>query len=323
MKKIYFRAVIASFCTSIAVISTSAFADLDRLTIGTNPSGSTFYLIGGGLSRLYQTELGIRSTAQPNAGSSVYLPMISTGDMTLGISNSIEASMAYNGEANFPIKMDNLRVLARIWSLPYAYLTTGDSGINTVEDLRGKRVMGNMSTNIALTRINKAILQSGGLTEEDVDFARSGGLMDGIEAVLQGRADAAPVATTMPVLMESHGTAPGGLRIIANGEQGTTEFFSNIVPGLSEYLAEPKSRHPYIVGETEITSYDIYVVANEDLSEEDAYRLTEVVYENWPQMQKDYPPLRAVPQEGLYVDQPTIPYHSGAESFFSKLEMNE
>lgn len=313
----YLGKAVTTFFASILVMS-AASADLSRLTIGTNPSGSTFYLLGSGIAKLYQTELDIRSTAQPNGGSSVYLPMISSGDMTLGIAGSVDSGMAYQGAGTFPIEMTNLRVLARIWQLPYAFVTTGESGITRMEDLKGKRVMANMPTNVALTAINKAMLNSAGMTEDDVDFVRSGGLINGIEAVLQGRADAAPVATTMPILMESHSSAPGGLRIIANGELASPEFYGNIVPGVTTMVAKSNNRHPYIIGDTEIASYDTYLVASSDLSDEDAFVLTEALYKNWPQMQQDYAPLRSVPQAGLYIENATLPYHSGAVRFYTE-----
>lgn len=317
MNKYYLRKTVTTIFTCMLVVS-SASADLSSLTIGTNPSGSTFYLLGNGIAKLYQTELGIRSTAQPNGGSSVYLPMISANDMTLGIAGSVDAGMAYNGAGTFPIEMTNLRVLARIWQLPYGYVTTGESGITRMEDLKGKRVMADMPTNVALTAINKAMLSSGGLAEDDVDFARSGGLINGIEAVLQGRADAAPVATTMPILMESHSSTPGGLRIIANGELASPEFYSELVPGITTMEVKPTTRHPYIVGDTEIVTYDVYLIANSNLSDDDAYLLTEALYQNWSQMQKDYGPLRSVPQNGLYIENSTLPYHPGAARFYRK-----
>jgi TRAP transporter TAXI family solute receptor len=223
---IYSRALAAG-AVAAACLMAPAQAELRSITIGTNPSGSTFFLLGGGFARLFQEELGIRSTAQPQAGSSLYLPMVASGEMTLGVSNNIDAGMAYRGAFNFPEPIRELRAIGNIWQLPYAYMTTADSGIETIEDLKGKRVMGNNPTNVALTEINKAMLASGGLSPEDVDFARTGGLIDGINAVVQGRADAAPVATSMPALTEAHTSVP--LRIIKNGALAKEGFYEKLV----------------------------------------------------------------------------------------------
>lgn len=315
--RVFNRLLAAGIISGTCFVS-AASAELQSITIGTNPSGSTFFVIGGAFAKLFQEELGIRSTAQPNGGSSVYLPMIEMGDMTLGISSTVDASMAYRGDG-YPMATTKLRALTSVWKLPYAYIVTGESGIEKMEDLAGKRVMGDMPTNVALTAINKVMLEAGGLDVDDVVFAQSGGLIDGIKAVVEGRADAAPVATNMPVLVETYQSAPGGLRIVANGANATNEFYSSRVSGTRVATVEPNERTPFIVGETEILSYDTYLVASADMSEDDAYLLTKTVYENWEQMQNDYAPFRSVALEELAAAQSDVPYHPGAIRFFEEV----
>jgi len=316
MKKI--TRIIATCLFAFGISGSSANADLKSITIGTNPAGSTFFLLGGGIAKMYQEKLGIRSTAQPQDGSSIYLPMINSGEMTLGLSSSMDGGFAYKGDG-FPKVNEELRTLGRIWILPYAFITSGASGITKVEDLKGKRVMGNMPTNVALTRLNKAILKGGGLSPEDVDFARSGGLLDGIRAVVEGRADAAPVATTMPQLIEANGAADGGIVVIANGSGATKSFYNEQVPGTRLGVAKPSSRRPFIVQDTNIVNYDTLLMTSSKLSEDDAYRLTKALYENWDQLRKDYPPLRSVAQDQIALVASTVPYHSGAVRFFKEI----
>lgn len=314
--KFYKLCAVAAAATMLAM---PAKAELKSISIGTNPSGSTYYLIGSGFAKLFQEQLKARSTAQPFAGSSVYLPSISVGDLTLGMASTVDAGLAYKGEAGFPQPLTNLRAIANVWNIPYAFITRGDSGIEKMEDLKGKRVMGEIPASQALTKIDLALLASGGLTPDDLDFMTSGGLMDGITAVAEGRADAAPVATTMPVLTETHASVRGGLRVVANGSLGTKEFFGNEVAGLSAATAMPNEKRPYIIGETPIVSYDSMVVGNVELSEEDAYALAKTLFENWEQLQADIGPLRATAKEALAISNAPIPYHPGAIRFFKEV----
>ncbi|WP_460274392.1 TAXI family TRAP transporter solute-binding subunit [Celeribacter sp. ULVN23_4] len=310
------------FCAVAAAATVLAMpvkAELKSISIGTNPSGSTYYLIGSSFAKLFQEELKVRSTAQPFAGSSVYLPSISVGDLTLGMASTVDAGLAYSGEAGFPRPLTNLRAIANVWNIPYAFIARGDSGIEKMEDLKGKRVMGEIPASQALTRIDLALLASGGLSTDDVDFMSSGGLMDGITAVAEGRADAAPVATTMPVLTETHASVRGGLRVVANGSLGTPEFFGDQVSGLSSAMAMPTEKRPYIVGETPIVSYDSMVVGNADLSDDDAYALTKTLYDNWEQLQADIGPLRATAKDALALSNSSIPYHPGSIRFFKEI----
>ena len=60
-----------------------ADAKLKRLNIGSNPAGSVYFLLAGGFAKMFQKELKIRSTAQPHAGSSVYIPLMDVGEIVL------------------------------------------------------------------------------------------------------------------------------------------------------------------------------------------------------------------------------------------------
>lgn len=318
MKKI--TKILSTAVLTTALGISSAQAGVNNITIGTNPSGSTFYLLGGGFSKLFQEKLRIRSSAQPFAGSSAYLPMINSGELTLGIANTVDTDMAYNGRDEFPEKMQNLRTLANIWVIPYAYITRADSGILTADDLAGKRVMGDIPAAVALTRINEAILKSGGLELKDVDFMRSGGLMDGISAVVEGRADAAPVATTMPVLVESNSSVPNGLRIVGNGSKAQDpDFYPNTLPGIRNGVAKEDAKRPFVIGDTHVVNYNTLLVGSKSLSNDDAYKLTKALYDNWEKLQRDYGPLRGVAQSDLALATPTAPYHDGAVKFFKEV----
>lgn len=315
MKKLFSIAVLSAMLGA-----TSAQADVRSITIGTNPSGSTFYLLGGGFAKLYQETLGIRSSAQPFAGSSVYLPMIDNGDLTLGLSSTVDAGMAYRGGLDFPESMTHLRALANVWVIPYGFIVRADSGIVKAEDLAHKRIMGDLPASQALTLINEMILKSGGLEKDDVVFMRSGGLMDGISALVEGRADAAPVATTMPVLMESNASVPGGLRIVANGQKADDpNYYSSMLPGIRSSIAKTNDKRPYIIGDTPIVNYNTMVIGNDSLSEADAYKLTKALYENWEKLQKDYGPLRGVSKSDMAIVDSTVPYHKGAIKFFKEV----
>lgn len=102
------------------VLGTPSSAEMKEITIGTNPSGSTFYLIGSGFAKTLQERTGIRSTAQPFSGSSVYLPSIALGDIVMGMSTTVDAGMAFRGEGIYPRAMPSLRTLARVWINPTA-----------------------------------------------------------------------------------------------------------------------------------------------------------------------------------------------------------
>jgi len=182
-----------------AGLGQSASAELKRISIGTNKAGTTYFVLGGGFAKLFQEKLGIRANAQPHAGSSVYIPLLDQGEIALGINSSIDSALARKGGKPYPRPMTKLQALARIWVLPYGYFVRANSGIKTVEDLKGKKVVIDLKANVSLAAFNWAIMATGGLDKNSLQPIAVGGIGQGLNAVVEGRADAAPIALGIPL----------------------------------------------------------------------------------------------------------------------------
>ena len=315
MKSVLHAVLAAALATSIPA---TAGAQVKRITIGTNPQGPTYSLLGSGFAKLFQEKLEIRSTAQPHAGSSVYLPLMEAGEITLGMNSSLDSGLAYGGKDPYKNATRKVRAIARVWILPYAYMVKESSGIKSLADLKGKRVVVKFKTNVSLAQANRTILSSADLTMDDFTAVESGGVVASIGMVVQGRVDAAPIATGMPALRKAHATVPGGLRILAVGPKGTDEFLEAGMAGLYTITEKPNNRKPFVRGETKIAAFDSYLNAGTQVSDEDAYRMAKAIYENWKQMQKDYPPLRGTRQAALAPANNPLPYHPGAAKYYKE-----
>tara|TARA_R110000787_G_scaffold36987_5_gene94252 strand:+ start:1637 stop:2632 length:996 start_codon:yes stop_codon:yes gene_type:complete len=312
-------AVFAAAVSVLTAAAGTANAEMKSITIGTNPQGSTYFLLGSGFAKLFQEKMGIRSTAQPHAGSSVYLPLMDVGEITLGINSSLDGGLAYGGHAPYTKATKNVRSIVRIWTLPYAYMVKESSGIKTLADLKGKRVVVNFKTNVSLAQANRTILATAGLTEADVTPVDSGGVVASIDLVVQDRVDAAPIATGMPALREAHASVPGGLRIIPVGDLATDEFMNKGMAGLYTTVENTSDRKPFVRGETKIAAFDSYINSGTSVTDEDAYKLAKTIHTNWAQMQKDYPPLRGTAADALIPANNPIPYHPGAIKYFKEV----
>jgi TRAP transporter TAXI family solute receptor len=311
-----------TFALSAALCLTgiqAAQAELKRITIGSNPAGSAYFLLAGGFAKLFQQELKIRSTAQPHAGSSVYLPLLEKGELTLGLNSSLDSGMAVAGTAPYQNKHKKVRMIARIWILPYAYMVRESSGIKTLDDLKGKPVTVNVKTNVSLGQTNRTILATAGLSEKDVQSIDSGGVVAGINMVVEGRAAATTVALTMPAMRKAHASVPGGLRILPVGPQATDEFMAKGIAGLYTMEVKPTKTLPYVREPTRIAAFDSYLNASPVVTDDDAYRLAKTLHVNWKKLQKDYPPIRGTPQDGLAPAHNAMPYHPGAIRYWKEV----
>ncbi len=316
MKTRTFGTVAAAIAAIGLLGAAPAQAKVKRLTIGSNPAGSVYFLLAGGFAKLFQQELKLRSTAQPHAGSSVYLPLMDKGEITLGLNSSLDSGMAFNGKAPFKQRHLGVKSLARIWILPYGFIVKENSGIKTIADLKGKRVAVKVKTNVSLAQLNRTILSVAGLTERDVTAVDSGGVVAGINMVVEGRADAAGVATGMPAMRKAHASVPGGMRMVALPEAATDAQMAKGMPGSRTFMAQPNKRRGFIRGATKIAAFDSFLNAGTSIDNEDAYTLTKTLHTNWKKLQKAYGPIRGTPQKGMAPATNPMPYHAGAIKYW-------
>ena len=303
-----------------AALALPARAELKSITIGSNPAGSAYFLLSSGFAKLFQEKLNIRSTAQPHAGSSVYLPLMEAGEITLGLNNSLDSGMALQAQEPYKEKHKHVRTIARVWVLPYAYMVKESSGIKTMADLAGKKVAVKVKTNVSLKRANEAMLATADIDDSKIEALDSGGVVAGINMVVEDRADAATVALAMPAMRKTHASVPGGLRIIPLGPKASDEFLGNMMPGLYSIKVSTSKLFPFVRGkDVTIGAFDTYLNAGKTVTDEDAYMLAKTLHTNWTALQKDYAPLRSTKVDGLAPPTGTLPYHPGAIKYFREV----
>jgi len=308
------RALLAA--GAVVWLGPQARAQLRRVTIGTNPAGTAFFLVGGGIAKMLSDKAGIQAIAQPYAGSSVYLPLIQAGEVTMGISTNLDSGGAYRGEQGRQA-MRGLRALCRLWPLPYGYVVRGDSAIRSMADLKGRRVVVDIAANASLGGANKALLAVGALKEGDFSAVAVGGLPQGIKAITDGAIDAMPVAVGMPLVREANAAIPGGLRFLPiDGPNGTDEFLDRQLDGFASIAMTPSPAAPEIREPIRIGALDVYMIVGDAMREADATRLVELIHDSWEGLQQDYASLRTSTRGDLSRSTNTVPYHPAAAAFF-------
>ncbi len=295
-------------------------ARLRRISIGTNPVGTIYFVVGGGIAKLFTKELRVPARPVPHAGSSVYLTLLDRGELTLGLNTSLDSALAYRGRAPYKRALA-VEALARVFVMPYGYFVKARSGIETMADLKGKRVVVDLKGNASLAALNWAMLETAGLGKNDITPVAVGGIEQGVAAVTEGRADAAPIAMGIPLLRRAHTSIPGGVRVIALGPQATDDLLNELAPGSRTHRLEPSSQYVGVSQPTIVSAFDTFINVGSHVEEEDAYLLVKTLHENWAGLQDDYPALSDLSAEGL--DPPTNPhpYAAGAVRYYKEAEL--
>ncbi|MAM61545.1 TAXI family TRAP transporter solute-binding subunit [Maritimibacter sp. UBA3975] len=318
--KIKGLAVAATFVAATGFAADDAAAQ-GRVTIGTNPQGSLYYTIGSGIAAALQDSLQRPVTVQPFTGSSVYLPLISAGEVTVGLNSAIDAGGWYSGDTSGEALTD-LRVLARLWPLRQAYVTRANDGMTEVKDLAGKRTVVDMTALTGVSAVNRATIQAGGLAIEDVEAVEVSGLKAGLDALVEGNLDATAAAIGIPLTQQANASIPGGIRYLSlTGENATEAFFDENLPGVYPLEVGPNPAMPEITEPVVVSAYDIFLTTSAAVADEEATAILSALYDAFPQLREDYPPLRGGAQDAMGNASNTVPYHPAAIAFFKEKGM--
>jgi uncharacterized protein len=293
------------------------------VTIGTNPAGTVFYALGGGMASVISGAAPFQAVIQPYTGTSTFLPLLDSGEIDFGIINAVEMNLAYQGAARFKVAgrnplphVPNTRLIMRGSPLQVSLVVKKDSTIKTIHDVKGKRVTGEYPANIAIWFHVFTGLASGGLTWNDVKVVPVPAVNDGVDAMVQGRADVSNHAIGAAKIKEADASA--GVRFVSLdcSPQGE-ERIKKAVPGY--YPATVKSGSSTgIVGDTCVLSYDIYFVGHKALSGQTVQATLKALWDNIEKL----PPLHAQfkdwTRERATSADVTIPYHPAAIEFYKE-----
>lgn len=111
-----------------------------RITIATGNTGGVYYVLGGGLAQLISSNTKLKATAAETTASVQNIQQLVKGDYDLAFSLADSAADAVNGKGSFNGKPEKITALGRIYSNYTQVVVRTNSGINSVADMRGKKI---------------------------------------------------------------------------------------------------------------------------------------------------------------------------------------
>src|SRR3712207_2032615 len=159
------------------------------LAFATGGTGGVYYPYGGGIANLLSSELeGTTVTVQETNASVDNMQLLASGQAQLAFGLGDVVSDAANGENTFSEALP-LCSLGNIYNNFTHVFTTADTGITTIEDLRGKRVSPGAVGSASEVTADR-IMQAAGLDPQaDIERAQLG-VAETVAAIQDGTVDA-------------------------------------------------------------------------------------------------------------------------------------
>lgn len=285
------------------------------INVLTGGTSGVYYPLGVALSEIYGKNIdGARTQVQATKASVENLNLLQAGRGEIGftLGDSLKEGWEGNTEAGFPGKLDKLRGIAAIYPNYVQIVASRESGVTTLEELKGRSL--SVGAPASGTELNaRAIFAAAGLSYTDLGKLEYLPFAESVELIKNRQLDAT---------LQSAGLGVASIRDLA------TSVPINVVSVSAEIVSSIGA--PFIAATIPAGTYDgqtedvptaavgNFLVSHEGVSEETAYQMTKLLFENLDTLVASHGAARAIDVQKALDGMP-VPLHPGAERYYREV----
>jgi TRAP transporter TAXI family solute receptor len=303
---------------AIALFAFAASALAQNLSIGTGGTGGVYYPLGGGMAAVLSKYVqGMQATAEVTGGSVANLQLIGTGKPYLGMTMADATLDAYKGQDKFKGKPVAVRTLLVMYPNRMHIVTIEGTGINTIKDLKGKRVStgsGGSATEVMAFRV----IEAAGL-DKDKDMRRERlGVAESVDAIKDRKIDAFFWVGGLPTAAVTDLANTPGIKIKMIDH-------ADLVPAMNKkygelYVKDTITKDVYrgMDKDNHIATVNNLLVANENMDAKTAYNIVKAVFDHKADLVRTHKEAENIKLENQKKDASPVPWHPGAVKYFAE-----
>jgi len=309
------------FLTHFIGILAAAFAlgaHAQNISIATGGTGGVYYPMGGGMAAVLSKYVdGMQATAEVTGGSVANLQLIGTGKPYIALSMADAALDAYKGQDKFKGKAVPVRTLMILYPNRMHVVTIEGTGINTIKDLKGKRVStgsGGSATEVMAFRV----IEAAGL-DKDRDMRRERlGVAESVAAIKDRKIDAFFWVGGLPTAAVTDlANSPGvKIKMIDHAE---------LVPAMNKkygnlYVKDAISKDVYngmAKDNVQATVMNI-LVSHQKMDDKTAYNIVKAIFDHRDELIRVHKEATNFKLENQKKDASPLPWHPGAVKYFAE-----
>ncbi|SNR55517.1 TAXI family TRAP transporter solute-binding subunit [Blastococcus mobilis] len=258
----------------------------ENLTFATGGTGGVYYPYGGGIANLLSAELpGVTVTVQETNASVDNMLLLESGQAQMVFALGDVVADAVAGENTFEEPLD-VCSLGNIYNNYVHFFTTADTGITSVEDLKGKRVSPGAVGSASEVTADRIMQAAGVDPQADIERVQLG-VAETVAAIQDGTVDAGAWSGGLPT---------GAIVDLASSEElvllDTGEYADELAEEYGDYYFADDIPAGTYEGQDEdvpnVVSPNILVVRT-DMDESLQEDITRTIFENKEQLLTVHP----------------------------------
>ena len=286
------------------------------LSMGTAPVGGAFPVVGGAIAEVlnaHKGEIDWKVQAKGTKGSQENIRRLQQGELELALSNAAISYFSARGEGGWDKKYDT-RAIATMAPNVALFIARADSGIKTIADLKGKRVITGPA-GAGFQMFIEPILKAHGVDWSDItslNATQSGS----VDQLGDGSADAAFLGGAVPTGSITQATSTFDVTFVPFDE----EVRQTLIKDFAFF-------HPFTIPSGTYKGMDedfqglnvgsMHVITSASQPEELVYEITKTIYENREEIAGKHPAGKALNPKNIARDT-GIEYHSGAVKYYKE-----
>lgn len=319
-KKMFTISILTLIMLTAVILSSSA----QVYTIATDPMGTGTYGATAGIAKIVNDYTKLNINVKPTTGGVENGPLMAFEEVEFIVLSTWDADKYWKVEERFAEPLQDFKVgpARMIMGGPPTHVSPvvrEDAGIETGQDLKGKKYAAILTGSSSGTAQGMAALANWGLTEDDVIMITVSGLEGAIEALIDGRADAAGTSAPGQAILRELDAKRGARFLSLDFSPEALDRYRAVFPGAPITLY-PSPDLAGVKGPTNMIYFEDFLVGHPDLVSDDvAYEMVKAVYEHFDELQELHASLARMNIEGMASLGAPAPYHPGVIKFYKEV----
>tara|TARA_B100000676_G_scaffold312908_1_gene389749 strand:+ start:262 stop:1266 length:1005 start_codon:yes stop_codon:yes gene_type:complete len=287
------------------------------LSVGTAPPGGAFFVVGGAIAQVVDQNTrttGWQVSSEATKGTQENIRRLARNELDFALANAAISYFAVRGEGKWEAKQE-IRTVMTLAPNIALFITPSGSGVNTMADLRGKRVVVGPA-GAGFDHFLRPILQAHGITYDD--FTPLHNTQAGaVDMLADGSAAAAFLGGAVPTASITQASASQDIHFIpfdAAARDALFERYPFFAPAKIPADTYRDQREEY----AGMNVGNMHLITRASLDEDTVYAFTKALYENRAEVVKKHPAGRAINPKNIVRDTGT-PFHPGAIRYFKEI----
>ena len=287
------------------------------LSTGTAPPGGAFFVVGSALAEVvneFAGELGYSVTAEATSGSQENIRRLASGELDFALSNAAITYFAIRGESGWD-RAYPVRTVMTLASNVALFIAPGGTGIETLDQLRGKRVTVGPA-GAGFEYFVEPMLAAHGITYDDFRPLNAT-QQAAVDMLTDGSADVVFLGGAVPTASITQAAASMDIVFLPFDETARQQliegfvFFRPATIPAETYRGQTEAFEGLDVG-------SMHLITAADADDELVYNVTKLLYENRERVVEKHAAGRAINPNNVVRDTGTE-FHPGAIRFYREI----